>query len=111
MGEISNCRRMCSHYFICKYREQFEQQINKKIELENIPDFMITDVSFLCKKQDREEPNNIKFIEFYHSCEECKHKEVCENKEGYEKIENELKDNETIFELRCPYFTRIEVKG
>lgn len=110
MGAISDCNRKCSHYYICKYREQFEQEINKNIEIENVPDFMITDVSFLCKKQDGEEPKNKKYIRLYHSCEECKHCGVCENKEGYEKIENELKDNKTIFELRCPYFTSMELK-
>lgn len=112
MGAISDCKRKCSHFYICKYKEQYEQQINKKIDLENIPDFMFTDVSFICKKQDEEGAKNIKYIRLYHSCEECKHSGVCDNKEGYEKIENELKDNKTIFELRCPYFQyKEEAKG
>lgn len=108
MSVISDCEGHCSHFYICKYREEYQKHNNKKLEVENLPDFIVADISLLCSKQDMKKAKNCKHIRLYHFCKECNHNEYCKNKEGYQKIENELKDNKTIFELRCPFFEREE---
>ena len=62
MGAISDCEGHCSHFYICKYREQYQKQNNKKLEVENLPDFIIADVSLLCSKQDFKKAKNGKYI-------------------------------------------------
>ena len=105
MSVISDCEGHCSHFYICKYREEYQKHNNKKLEIENLPDFIVADISLLCSKQDMKKAKNCKHIRLYHFCKECNHNEYCKNKEGYQKIENELKDNKTILSKKlqsCP---------
>lgn len=108
---VSNCES-CSHYHICKYKDVCakETEEKRKLDIVDLPDFITPSVSLICNRQDFESPKNVKYIRLgYHNCDSCKHSEVCKNKEGYQNIEDMLKENKTYFELRCPYWSRKEV--
>ena len=42
MSAVSNCEGSCSHFYICKYREEYQKHNNKKLEVENLPDFIVS---------------------------------------------------------------------
>ena len=112
MGAISNCREQCIHYWVCKNKEKYEQTVKDKLEInikQEIPEFvdMITDVSLLCKNQEQPKYNNNapKYFVIDDRCDECKHKDVCLNKDGYQKLINELANSDVNFSIRCPYLS------
>lgn len=112
MGVISNCREQCIHYWVCKNKEKYEQTVNDKLEInikQEIPEFvdMITEVSLLCKNQEQPKYNNNapKYRAIDDRCDECKHKNVCLNKDGYQKLINELANSNVRFSIHCPYLS------
>lgn len=112
MGVISDCREQCIHYWVCKNREKYEQTVENKLEInikQEIPEFvdMVTDVSLLCKNQEQPKYNNNapKYRAIDDRCDECKHKDVCLNKDGYQKLINELANSDVNFSIRCPYLS------
>lgn len=109
-GATSDCKGHCSHYYICRFREEYERELNKEMNFEKLPSFITPQVSLLCNRQDFREPKDVKYISLgYQSCDTCKHSEVCKNKEGFQNLEDMLEENNTYFELRCPYWSRKEL--
>lgn len=119
---ISDCDNHCSHFYICKYQEDYKKAVegvtldvqysfNKKF-----PDFIDagatvkTAGSALCKYQDFAGKYAPKYIRTgYHSCDTCKRKDVCKYSEKYLELSKSAESNysDIAFELRCPYFLRI----
>ena len=80
----------------------------KEIKVE-VPDFIIQDVSLICKNQIQPKYGNSypKYIRI-RDCHNCVHYGLCLHQEEYTKLCESLKDNKTPFTLECPLYKRKE---
>ena len=115
MGFISDCKRQCSHYWICKIKETYQKFAMSNISID-VPEFCKADIDLLCRHQlqPKYDNNAPKYRAIDDRCDECKHKEVCLNKDGYQKLIEGLANSEVKFSIHCPYLsleTKDEING